>query len=291
MHVGRVTEIHRYPVKSLGGERVDAAEIGPDGLPGDRAWAVRDEVRGGIRGAKKIPALMQLRARYPQPPAPRGSSPAEIQLPDGARIGTGDPDVAARLSEALGHEVTLWPLLPADALDHYRRGAPTHEDMERELRAIFGRAPDEPLPDLSVFPLEILEYESPPGTYFDAFPLLLLTRTSLRTMAERHPDSRFDVRRFRPNLLLEAEDGEGFPEEGWCGERLRVGGAVLRVSVRCPRCVMTTHAFEDLPKDPGVMRALVKETGGNLGVYAEVETPGPVREGDLVELLRADAAA
>jgi len=284
MRVGRVAEIGRYPVKSMGGERLPVVEIGARGLPGDRAWAVRDEKRGGIRGAKKIPALMRLRARYPEPPAPTGSSPAEIELPDGSAVGTGDPDVAERLSRALGHPVTLWPLLPPDALDHYRRGAPTHEDLERELRAVFGRAPDEPLPDLSVLPPELLEYESPPGTYFDAFPLLLLSRASLRTLEARHPGSVFDVRRFRPNLLLDTEEAEGFPEDAWCGERLRVGGAVLRVSIRCPRCVMTTHGFENLPRDPAVMRALVKENAGQLGVYAEVETPGPVRVGDAVEL-------
>jgi uncharacterized protein YcbX len=281
--LGRVKEIRRYPVKSMGGERLEEVEIGPQGLPGDRAWAVRDEVRGGIRGAKKIPALMRLHARYPEPPAPRGSSPAEIRFPDGATVGTGDADVAARLSRVLDHEVTLWPLLPASALDHYRRGAPGHDDMERELRAIFGRTPDEPLPDLSVFPPEILEFESPPGTYFDAFPLLLLTETSLRTLQAGHPDSRFDVRRFRPNFLIEASSDRGFPEEAWCGERVRIGGARLRVAIRCPRCVMTTHGFDDLPKDPTIMRALVKEAGGNLGVYAEVEEPGPVRVGDEVE--------
>jgi len=155
--------------------------------------------------------------------------------------------------------------------------------METELRAIFGRAPDEPLPDLSVFPPEILQYESPPGTYFDAFPLLLLTQTSLRTLQARQPGSRFDVRRFRPNLLIESgEEAEGFPEEAWCGARLRVGAATLRVTIRCPRCVMTTHGFDDLPRDPSVMRALVREAGGNLGVYAEVETPGEVVPGDPV---------
>jgi hypothetical protein len=48
---------------------------------------------------------------------------------------------------------------------------------------------------------------------------------------------------------------------------------------------MTTHGFADLPKDPGVMRALVKETRGEIGVYATVEVPGTVRRGDAVELL------
>jgi hypothetical protein len=229
---------------------------------------------------------MRLRARYAVPPAAVGSSPAEITLPDGSTVGTGDDDVNDRLSAAIGHPVTLWPLLPADALDHYRRGAPAHEDLDRELRAIFGRSDDEPLPDLSIFPPEILEFESPPGTYFDAFPLLLLSESSLRRMQEKAPGSRFDVRRFRPNLLVSAVDSTApFPEQEWRGRRLRIGDAIVRLTVECPRCVMVTHGFEDLPKDPKVMRALVRESGGNLGVYASVEAPGRLELGDPIVML------
>jgi uncharacterized protein YcbX len=286
MKVGEVGQIWRYPVKSMGGERLGNVELAERGLPGDRAWAVRDEVRGGIRGAKKIPALMRLASRYAKEPAAAGSSPAEILLPDGSTIETGSSDVNERLSDALDHAVSLWPLLPADALDHYRRGAPAHEDMEQELRGIFGREPDEPLPDLSVFPPEILEFESPPGTYFDAFPLLLMTEGSLRSMQERAPDSVFDVRRFRPNFVI-ADEGSSaaFPEFEWAGRRLRIGGAVVEATVECPRCVMTTHGFDDLPKDPGVMRALVREVGGQLGLYAKVVEPGRVAVGDPIESL------
>lgn len=286
--VGRIAEIRRYPIKSMGGELLDRAEIGARGLVGDRAWAVRDEVRGGIRGAKKIPALMRLAAVYPSPPTREGSSPAEITLPDGSHCRTDDADVNARISAALDHAVSLWPLLPAEAVEHYRRGAPTHGDFEQEMRAMFARNADEPLPDLSVFPLELIEFESPPGTYFDAFPLLVITTGSLATMQARHPESRFDVRRFRPNLLVDASpgaDADGFPEAAWAGRRLRIGEVVVQMTVSCPRCVMTTHGFADLPKDPGVMRALVKETGGQLGAYATVEVPGTVRSGDRVALL------
>ena len=283
--IGRITDIRRYPVKSMGGEQLEQSDIGEHGLVGDRAWAVRDEVRGGIRGAKNIPALMRLSARYPSPPTQERSNPAEMTLPDGSTCRTDDPDVNARLSAALDHPVTLWPLLSPDLRDHYRRGAPTHDDIEQELRAIFGRNPDEPLPDLSVFPPELMELESPLGTYFDAFPLLLMTEASLRRMQTRHPGSRFDVRRFRPNLLIDTGADAGFPEEAWSGRRIRLGDVVAHVTVRCPRCVMTTHGFEDLPKDPGVMRALVKETGGHLGAYAAVETPGTLRVGDPVTLL------
>jgi uncharacterized protein YcbX len=286
MQVGKLGELRRYPVKSMRGELLEEAELGPRGVPGDRAWAVRDEVRGGIRGAKQIPALMGLQARYPSPPAAEGSSPAEIVLPDGSTLGTGESDVNERLSDALAHPVSLWPLLPAEALDHYRRGAPSHADFEQEMRSVFGRAPDEPLPDLSVFSPEVLEFESPPGTYFDAFPLLLLTEASLRQMQEQAPASRFDVRRFRPNFLVsDTPSSAAFPEQEWRGRRIRIGDAIVQVTIECPRCVMVTHGFEDLPKDPKVMRALVRESGGILGVYATVEEPGRVSVGDSIELL------
>ena len=282
----RLTDIFRYPVKSMMGESLSATRLTLNGIPGGRAWAVRDEVRGGIRGGKKIPGLMRLAARYPEEPDGAVSGNAEITLSDGSTVGTRDESVNARLSADLAHEVSLWPLMPADLLDHYRRGAPDHEDFEQELREVFARTPDEPLPDLAVFPPEIIEYESPPGTYFDAFPLLIMTRQTLETMQARQPGSQFDVRRFRPNLLLDDGDsGLDFPEQAWAGRRMQLGGAVLRAEVICPRCAMTTHGFADLPKDPTIMRALVQENGGNLGLYASVEQPGDVGLDDSLVLL------
>jgi uncharacterized protein len=281
---GRIGQIWRYPVKSMGGERLAEAHLAANGLQGDRAWAVRDEVRGGIRGAKKIPALMRCSAHYASAPQ-AGRMPApEIALPGGETLAADAPGANERVSAAVGTRVTLWPLQPASDLAHYQRGAPDTTDFAAELRAIFGREPDEPLPDLSVFPPELFQYESPPGTYFDAFPLLLLTDASLRRLAALAPASRVDVRRFRPNLLIETPE-DGFPERAWCGKRLRVGGAVLAVTIACPRCVMITHGFDDLPRDPGLMRRVVREADGLVGVYASVAEPGPVRIGDAVELV------
>jgi uncharacterized protein YcbX len=286
MQVARVAEIHRYPVKSMLGERLEEAAIGAEGLRGDRNWAARDEGRGGIEGARKLPALLNCVARYPDPPAEAGSLPVpEIELPDGTRLAADDPAAASRLSELAGRSLSLWPLQPASDEAHYRRGAPDKEDMLEELRTIFGRLPEEPLPDIGAFPKEILFSSTLPGTYFDCYPLFLLSRTSLATLSAAWPESRFDPRRFRPNLLLDAEDAAGFPENEWVGKRVRVGGAVLSVAMRCPRCVMTTHPIADLPKDPQVMRALVKENGGDLGVYASIEEPGIVRPGDAVEVI------
>lgn len=286
MRVGRIQKIFRYPVKSMAGEVLDEIDLGAGGIPGDRAWAVRDETRGGIRGAKRFPELMAMRANYSGSPTGRGSAPADIWFADGEHATTSDADIKEKLSSRLNSPVTLWPLLPAEDRDHYRRGRPENPDLETELRTIFARTAVEPLPDLSVFPLELMEFESPPGTYFDAFPLLLLTTASLDTMQDRIQGSNFDVRRFRPNFLIsEADSHEPFPEFSWVDKSLRMGDATIKITIQCPRCVMVTHGFDNLPRDPGVMRSLVRETGGNMGVYGQVVEPGPVRVGDAVELL------
>ena len=283
MDLGKVDSIFRYPVKSMMGEKIEETCVTSNGVLGDRVWAVRDEVRGGIRGAKKIPQLMHLSAACIVEPTEYGSYPAAVTLADGEVIRTDDQNINARLSQALDHKVTIWPIMPKEQLDHYRRGAPDSDDLETELRQVFGRTADEPLPDLSIFPPEILEYESPPGTYFDAFPLLILSKRSLAAMNQRQPASIFDRKRFRPNLLIEDFNSVGdFPEEAWEGFRLKVGSAVLKAEVVCPRCVVTTHGFEKLPKDPSIMRGLVKENNGNLGLYASVEEPGKISEGDKI---------
>jgi uncharacterized protein YcbX len=209
-----------------------------------------------------------------------------MRLPDGSTLRSDDPDANSRLSKALGRPVTLWPLQPADRLDHYRRGLPTHDDLEQELRATFALEPDEPLPDLSGLPPEIYEFESPPGTYFDAFPLLLLSDASLAHLARLAPGSQIDVRRFRPNFVLAIPDDDGgFPESSWPGRRLRIGGLTAEVTIGCMRCVMTTLPVAELPKDPRIMRVLVREARQCLGAYARVVDPGEVALGDPVELL------
>lgn len=275
----RVEEVWRYPVKSMIGERVAAAELGRLGIVGDRIWAARDEVRGGIRGAKKIAGLMRLAA------SGGVDGPVTVTLPDGTTVTTEDPDRDERISAAIEHEVTMWPLHPADDLEHYRRGAPDSEDFMEELNGIFGREEGEPLPDLSVFPPEIMEFESPPGTYYDAFPLLLVTTSALRTLADALPESAIDVRRFRPSVVIDTGDEPGYPEFDWVGRRVTIGGVELDVTTRCPRCVMVTREIDDAtPADRSVLRHIVRELGQDFGVYATVARPGRVTVGDAVSV-------
>jgi uncharacterized protein YcbX len=277
MNNASVLNIYRYPVKSMMGESISEVNIGETGIPGDRSWAVRDEKRGGIRGGKKIPQLMMLAAQS-------GPTAPLITAPDGDSASASSEHINEWLSGKLNHPVTLWPLLPADQLDHYRRGAPDTEDLGQELRAVFGRLPDEPLPDLTGFE-ELLEFESPPGTYFDAFPISIMSLQSLNIMNQLAGESRFDVRRFRPNLLVDMPDNDqSFPEQALLGKTLSVGSAQLKIEMTCPRCSMTTHGFDDLPRDTEIMRKLVNHCDGNLGIYASVQTPGQISIEDHIEI-------
>lgn len=286
MIVGRVIEIWRYPVKSMAGGQLDACEVGAAGIPGDRGWAVRDEQAGEMRGGKRFPVLLQCSARYLSEPAPGSSPPAEIRLPDGSTIRSDAADVGARLSSICGSPVSLWPLRPADDLEHYRRRLPA-DPAEREagLREVLGRLPEEPLPDLSIFPREIFEFTSPRGTYFDAFPLHLLTTGWLDDLARANPKARFDRRRFRPNFLIEPASGSsGKVELDWLGREVAIGETHVKVELPVVRCSMTLQPQGGLPKDPSVLRTIVRESDQNVGVYASVVAGGRVRVGDEVRI-------
>lgn len=284
--IGEVAGLWRYPVKSMQGETLASAVLGSDGVAGDRGWALRDEKAGEIRGAKKMPLLMRCSASYSSASEESVIGPVRMTLPDGSSLDSSDPDANTVLSRLLGREVTLWPRQPADNAEHYRRGAPDNEDFEEEIRQMFSRLPGEPLPDLSVFPEELMEHTSPLGTYFDAFPLHLLTTASLAHMADLNPGAAWEAARFRPNLLIRTVgELQGLVEAGWQGARLKIGEVELDSLMPTVRCGMTTRATAGLPDDPSVLRSIVGDAGQDLGSYAGVARGGQIQLGDTVELL------
>jgi uncharacterized protein YcbX len=285
VRVGRIAAIWRYAVKSMGGESVHSCDLGEAGLPGDRAWAVRDERAGEIRNGRKLPELLLCRAHYPKEPGQEPAPAAEILLPDGTRLRSDDPAISSALSRLVGRPVTFWPLRPADDLDHYRRGKPDHADLVKEIRELMDRLDDEPLPDFSRYPGELAQFASPPGTYFDSFPVHLLTTASLHWVQRLQPGSDADPRRFRPNFVIETErDAAGPVEREWCGRKLRIGAAELHVEVPTVRCAIPARPQRDLPADPELLRTIVREMDQDLGVYASVTGPGRITLGDPVEL-------
>ena len=87
VEAGSVRELWRYPVKSMAGEALAESDIVAEyGLVGDRGWALRDERIGEITSAKKLPALLGLRARYAQAPSGAQTPPVVIRLANGAML-------------------------------------------------------------------------------------------------------------------------------------------------------------------------------------------------------------
>jgi uncharacterized protein YcbX len=256
------------------------------GIVGDRTWATRDLERGGIRGAKKIGELMKFAA------CDLDGGQVEITLPDGSVVSTLDAGVDERVSTALDHPVRLERLHDASDVDHYRRGAPEGDDPLAEIRAVMGRESDEPLPDFAVFPPTIGEFESPPGTYHDAWPLLVMTQSALDAVAAAVPDSIVDIRRFRPSVVIDTGDDDsphgtpGHPEFDWKGRTARIGTAVIEFLDPCPRCVMVTREIDaSLPADRAILRHIVRDLDQNVGVYATIVEPGTITVGDTMTLI------
>ena len=247
----------------MAGERLSTARIGEHGLHADRTWAVRDLELNATTSAKRLPGLMLCTARYASPPGPDagpGNAPeVVIGLPDGREFPSSDPAVHAALSDYVDRDVQLAPLPALTERDRYRGPMATKAD----LRANFGLDPGEPLPDLSMFPVrklaEISRYATPVGSYVDAYPVHLMTEQSLQSMATLAAGSDFDVRRFRPSILIDAAgtpSGVGQPELAWCGGTLRGPRLALNPLITTVRCVAgQNHGWPVIALMPSTARS------------------------------------
>ncbi len=130
----------------------------------------------------------------------------------------------------------------------------------------------------------VTDEEMPSETFFDLAVIHMLTTATIDRLRELYPAGRFEVRRFRPNIVVEPAAGETtFVENSWIGRTLILGDEVrLSISGPCPRCVMTTLPQGDLPKDVGILRTAAQHNQANVGVYATVLQGGMVRRGDPV---------
>ena len=283
--VGVVSQLFRYPVKSMGGERISQTEVLEKGFYKDRTWAIYDLERGEITGGKKVGKLMMLNAKYAADL--NGTSPlVDLILPDGTTLSSADENCSEALSSYLGKKVELVDLKPASDRKHYRLAKMMNES---EVRKILDLEEGEPVPDFSQSSFGLLAqlqiFATPPGTYFDMYPLHILTQNSLEHIRSLTSNDNYSVERFRPNMLIDAEEGAGFVEEAWCDHSLKIGDCIIEVKSFTPRCAMPGRAQAELVEDKTIPRQLTKFANRNLGVYCTVKQTGSVKEGDSVYLI------
>jgi uncharacterized protein YcbX len=253
--VGTVAQCWRYPVKSLQGLQVGDLAVGTAGVAGDRTYGLVDPSDGRILGAKRVGKLLEASA-----------DDERITLPDGTVVAVDDPAADAALSAWLGREVRL---------------AQPEEGEQRSYQMTF----DPPNDDADYF-----DIPSPAGTFLDLAAVHLVTTSTLEACAKARPDLDWDVRRFRPNLVVDA-DLAPFAEDAWAGRGLRIGGdggAELAVIMPTVRCAMPLRAQPGLERQPALfqaMRELNTEHANHLGIYCGVRLGGPVTVGDPVMLV------
>ena len=296
--VGTIQALWRFPVKSMLGEQLDAADVSEGGVVGDRAFAIVDKQTGKVASAKhpKVwPDMLACRAAFVEPPrAGEELPPVRIELADGTSVRSDAADVDAVLSRFFGRDVELGHAAQNGfTIDHYH---PDEEDYDPEghrdevVESRLGAA---------FFNDRGLPSAVPESSFFDLFPLSVLTTSTLDRLGELEPESRFDARRFRMNVIVDTP-AAGFVENEWVGRMLALGDEVqLGVAIPDPRCVMPSLAQEDLPRDPRICKALGRYNRIDVaglsfpcaGVYAVVQQAGTVRRHDRVELAGAPAGA
>jgi uncharacterized protein YcbX len=276
---GTVTELWRYPVKSMLGERVEVVEVTEHGLTGDRAFALIDGETGKVCSAKRHDLWGDL-FTFTSRLISQNPLVAHITFPDGSEATTKDADLSSRLSEVFGRSVTLSATAPPEA---------KIEEIWDESKGprMYGPRVGEHDGDTVI---EVTASFALPGDFFDFSAIHLLTTNTVAELGRLESASVFDVRRFRPNIVVQVPDTGGFVENGW--RSIRVGELELNVLMPVPRCVMTTLPQGELPKDTGVLRATARHNmieAGPLGpmpcagIYAAVASGAQIRIGDGVE--------
>ena len=288
--VGAVGALWRFPVKSMLGEQLDEVDVEQGGIVGDRAFALVDVGTGKVASAKhpKVwPDLLRCRATYVAPPRVGEPLPSvRIDLADGTAVMSDAPEVDAVLSGFFRRDVRLARAAPEDfTIDQY------HPDQEHLDPQGHRDEVTETKLGNALFNEVGMPSPLPEGSFLDVFPVSVITTSALDHLGELQPGSRFDVRRFRMNVIV-ATPADGFVENSWIGGTVAVGERVkLAVPVPDPRCVMTTVAQDGLERDPQVLKALAKHNrldfaGAGLypcaGVYAVVASSGTIRTGDPV---------
>jgi uncharacterized protein YcbX len=264
--IGKVVSIWRYPVKSMIGEELNSSYVTERGLIGDRVYALIDQQTGKVASAKnpgKWGKLFDFHAAFiDSPQTAENIPPVRITLPDGSQIFSNHGEIDRTLSKVLSREVSVMN----SSLEK-----PSYEEYWPDIDGLAQRE-------------TVTDEAMPPQTFFDIAVIHLLTTSTIDRLRELYPEGRFEVRRFRPNIVVEsASEEKDFIENSWVNMKLRIGEEIeLKIIGPCTRCVMTTLPQGDLPKDLGILRTVAKYNQVHAGVYASVHRGGTIHRGDNI---------
>ncbi len=270
--LGTISELWRYPVKTMQGEMLNSAIISKKGLVGDRSFALVEKSTGRIISAKnprKWKEVFNFSTKTLVSNENNDLLPkVSIEFADGETVLTDDENVNEILSNKIGHSVSLVSEVPKNAMV---------EKLSLE--------DDETEDSVSPVPLQKLS----PFKFFDGGPLHLLTTDSLNKLKSIYRDGDFEPKRFRPNIVIDSAD-TGFDSKPILSLEqdcmLQIGDTVkLNFSKPTERCIITTLAQAGLPKDNKILKTIDRANGGNLGFYTQTLEPGNVRVGDSIWMI------
>lgn len=246
---GTVDQLYRYPVKSMQGLAVESVELGLSGIDGDRSRALIDVDSGRLMSAKRWSKLLLA-----------GADDVGITIPDGTHRPYESDDMDRMLSTWLERDVALHQVAPEVDLSYEMTFDPPNDDAE------------------------LYEIPAPSGSFLDLAPVHLVSRQTLHAGTTARPDLDWDVRRFRPNLVVDAVGTPPFGEDAWCGRQLRIGTALVEAVQPTVRCAMPLRAQPGLESQPALFHALDEIHANHLGIYVSVIAPGEIRIGDPIEI-------
>lgn len=252
-----IVELWRYPVKSMQGERLQSVSLDASGFVADRRFGVVTP-EGFVLSGKSEPRILGASASV------RADGEIEIELPDGVRTASDDPDVDALLSAWLDRPLRLHRAAADEQFTIHH-----HTDPEDETKT--------------------KDFSTPPGAYYDSRSTVhLLSHSSLRAAGAAYREGQWDVRRFRPNIVVSfangasGDDEEGFVEEAWVGATVALGAVPAFVRKLTERCVLTTRAQPGLDRDLQIYRSLRENNHANLGIYLVPQAAGTIAVGETV---------
>ncbi|HVE93716.1 MAG TPA: MOSC domain-containing protein [Acidimicrobiales bacterium] len=254
--VGTVVELWQYPVKSAQGHRVDSLAARPLGFDGDRVVGFVNTETGKLLSAKRHKQLLSAVGHSDR-----------VELDDGTTISFAEADAPARLSAWLGVPVAI-----------ARAGTGDQVTYEMNFGPLDSGTPTIDIP-------------APRSTLLDLAAAHIVSTATLAHAEAEAPQFDWNVRRFRPNIVIDTGSTQPFAEDTWCGKQIKVGDVTLGAMMTTIRCAMPMRAQvggddgEPLESQPEMFNALVALHDNYLGIYLTVDEPGAIRVGDTAQLV------